>query len=123
MHCFTQNSTRRNRYVIKFEGKSRPWDIERDESDEAMLQRWNKTNGMNYQGMHMVSGGRVVNWSDMRESEDGATVQVMGNVQGGMGKRGKRKKERRIWDEKFGGRTIRSDGRGGDHGETSKRGG
>ena len=63
-----------------------------------------------------------MNWSDIRESEDGATVQVMGNVQGGMGKRGKRKKETRIW-EKFGGRTIRSDGRGGDHGETSKRGG
>ena len=47
----------------------------------------------------MVSGGRVVGWSDIKDFEDGAIVRVMGNVQGGMGKRREgKKKERNPWE-------------------------
>ena len=43
--------------------------------------------------MHMVSGGRVVDWNGIKDLANGAMVQVMVNVQGGMGKRGKKKKK------------------------------
>ena len=44
--------------------------------------------------MHMVSGGRVVDWNDIKELGNGAMVQVIVNIQGGMGKRGKEEEER-----------------------------
>ena len=61
----------------------------------------------------MVSGGRVVNSSDIRDLEDGAIVQVMGNVHGGMGKRRKKKKkkkkkERNPWESDEGSETKSS---------------
>ena len=39
--------------------------------------------------MHMVSGGRVVDWNGIKDLANGAMVQVMVNVQGGIGKTGK----------------------------------
>ena len=63
--------------------------------------------------------GQVVNWSDIKKLEDGSMVQVMGNVQGGMGKReGKAPMGfgRGIWDRELGGRAIRADRQRGDHG-------
>ena len=56
-----------------------------------------------------MSRGQVVNWSDIKKLEIGSMVQVMGNVQGGMGKReGKAPMGfgRGIWDRELGGRAI-----------------
>ena len=54
------------------------------------MERKNRMEGVR---MHMVSEGRVVDWNDIKGLENGAMVQVMVNIQGGMGKRGKKKKD------------------------------
>ena len=48
--------------------------------------------------MHMVSGGRVVDWNGIKDLANGAVVQVMVNVHGGMGKQGKKKKQGNPWE-------------------------
>ena len=63
-----------------------------------MGRRWREKNGMGGVGMHMVSEGRVVSWNDIKGLENGAIVQVMENVQGGMGKRRKQKKDNNPWE-------------------------
>ena len=94
---------------MQFEGKSRPWDIQCGESGDEMGKRWREMNGMGELGMHMVSGGRVMSWNDIKNLEDGAIVQVMENVQGGLGKRRKKKKkERNPWQSDGGSETKSS---------------
>ena len=67
--------------------------------------------------MHMVSGGRVVDWSGIKDLAKGAMVQVMVNVHGGIGKRGKEEETGQplgigwsIWGKEFGGGTFRDPG-------------
>ena len=74
----------------------------------------------------MISAGRVMNWSNIEKLEDGATLQVMGRIRGGMGKVRKEKKGEStreiilgIQGKELGGRAIRGGGHGVDHGETS----
>ena len=84
---------------MQFEGRSRPWDVRCDEGGDEMERRWREKNRMEGVEMHMVSGGRVVDWNGIKELGDGAMVQVMVNVQGGMGKtRKKKKKEGNPWE-------------------------
>ena len=59
-------------------------------------------------GMHMVSGGRVVDWNGIKDLADGAMVQVMVNIHGGMGKRGKKKKQGNPWESDGGSGEMRS---------------
>ena len=59
---------------------------------------WREKNGMKGVDMHMVSGGRVVDWNRIKDLADGAMVQVMVNIHGGMGKRGKKKKQGTPWE-------------------------
>ena len=60
-------------------------EIRRIENAEEMTKRWSEMSGTRCQEIHMVSGGRV-KWSDIKKLEDGATVQVMGGMRGGMGR-------------------------------------
>ena len=53
--------------------------------------RWREENRMECVGMHVVSE-RVVDWNDVNGLENGAMVQIMVNVQRGIGKRGKKKR-------------------------------
>ena len=72
-------SKARKQVWMQFEGKSRPWDFQCDEGGDEMVQRWREMNGMGDTGTHMVSEGRVVSWNDIKNLEDGAIVQVMGD--------------------------------------------
>ena len=76
---------------MQFEGKTKPWDVLCDEGGDEMERRWRENNRLEGVEMHMVSGGRVVDWNVIKDLADGAMVQVMVNVHGGMGKRGKKK--------------------------------
>ena len=55
--------------------------------------------------MHMVSEGRLVDWSTIKDLADGAMVQVMVNIHGGMGKTRK---------EEEAGQPLESDGASGE---------
>ena len=79
---------------MQFEGKSRPWDIRCDEGGDEMEKRWREKNGMGDEGMQTVSEGRVVSWNEKKNLENGAIVQVMGNVQGRNGENGEEEEER-----------------------------
>ena len=72
---------------MQFEGRTKPWDVLCDEGGDEMERRWREKNRMEGVEMHMVSGGRVVDWNGIKDLANGAMVQVMVNVNGGMGKR------------------------------------
>ena len=89
---------RRNQVWMQFEGRTKPWDVRWDEGGDEMERRWRDKNRMEGVEMHMVSGGRVVDWNGIKDLANGAMVQVMVNVQGGMGKRGMKKKQGYPWE-------------------------
>ena len=68
------------------------------ENGDEIERRWRENNGMEGVDMHMVSEGRLVDWSGIKDLADGAMVQVMVNIHGGMGKRGKKKKQGNPWE-------------------------
>ena len=99
---------------MQFEGRTKPRDVLYGEGGDEMERRWREKNGMEGVDMHMVSGGRVLDWHGIKDLADGAMVQVMVNIHGGMGKRGKKKKQGNPWESdgasgerSFGGGTIR----------------
>ena len=93
----TREEARQGRQIwMQFEGRTKPWDVLY--GDGEMERRWREKNGMEGVGMHMVSGGRVVDWNGIKDLADGAMVQVMVNIHGGMGKRGKKKKQGNPWE-------------------------
>ena len=95
----TREEAREGRQIwMQFEGRTKPWDVLYSESGNEMERRWREKNGMEGVGMHMVSEGRLVDWNGIKDLADGATVQVMVNIHGGMGKRGKKKKQGNPWE-------------------------
>ena len=67
----------------------------------------------------------MVDWNGIKDLADGAMVQVMVNIHGGMGKTVKEEETGQslgigwsIWGKEFGGVTIRDVGQGGAHGGT-----
>ena len=69
---------------MKFDGKSRPWDIGVDERGRELRERWEKENGMAPGEVRLMAEGRMVDWEDLVNLADGAMVQVLGNMRGGM---------------------------------------
>ena len=83
---------------MQFEGRTKPCDVLYGENGDEIERRWRENNGMEGVGMHMASEGRLVDWSGIKDLADGAMVQVMVNIHGGMGKRGKKKKQGNPWE-------------------------
>ena len=95
----TREEAREGRQIwMQFEGRTKPCDILYGENGDEIERRWRENNGMVGVDMHMVSEGRLVDWSTIKDLADGAMVQVMVNIHGGMGKRGKKKKRVNPWE-------------------------
>ena len=52
--------------------------------------------------LRLMAEGRMVSWEQLADLEDGATVQVLGNIRGGMGKKSKMKKVKNPWGSEDG---------------------
>ena len=61
---------------MQFEGRTKPWDVLWDEGGDEMERRWRDKNRLEGVDMHMVSGGRVVDWNGIKDLANGAMVQV-----------------------------------------------
>ena len=95
----TREEAREGRQIwMQFGGRTKPWDVLCGEGGDEMERRWREKNGMEGVDMHMVSGGRVLDWHGIKDLADGAMVQVMVNIHGGMGKQGKKKKQGIPWE-------------------------
>ena len=107
-HREATSSKEEKQVWMQFKGRTRPWDVRCDEGGDEIERRWREKNRMEGVEMHMVSRGRLLDWNGIKDLAKGAMVQVMVNVQGGMGKRGKKKKrEGNPW-ESDGGSGVRS---------------
>ena len=79
-----------------FDGKSRPWDIGAEELGEEMRERdVGKENGMAAEGVRLMAEGRMVGWNELAKLVDEAIAHVLGNMRGGMGKKSRKKKEKK----------------------------
>ena len=95
----TREEAREGRQIwMQFEGRTKPCDILYGDNGDEIERRWRENNGMVEVDMHMVSEGRLVDWSGIKDLADGAMVQVMVNIHGWMGKRGKKKKRGNPWE-------------------------
>ena len=52
-----------------------------------------KKNGMAAEGFRLMAEGRMVGWNELAKLVDGAVVQVLGNMHGGMGKKSRTRGE------------------------------
>ena len=94
----TREEAREGRQIwMQFEGRTKHATFYMRERRRDR-KRWRENNGMEGVGMHMVSEGRLVDWSGIKDLADGAMVQVMVNIHGGVGKRGKKKKQGNPWE-------------------------
>ena len=50
---------------MKFDGKSRPWDIGVEERGRELRERWVKENGMAAEEVRLMVEGRMVGWDDL----------------------------------------------------------
>ena len=50
-------------------------------------ERWCTENGMAAEEVRLMAEGRMVGWDDLANLADGATVRVLGDMRGGMGKK------------------------------------
>ena len=83
---------------MKFDGKSRPWDIGVQERGRELRERWEKENGIAAGEVRLKAEGRMVESEDLANLADGTNVQVLGNMRGGMGKKSRKKKEKNPWE-------------------------
>ena len=83
---------------MKFDGRSRPWDIGEEERGRELKERWEKENGMAAGEVRLMAEGRMVGWEDLANLVDGSAVQVLENVRGGMGKNSRKMKEKNPWE-------------------------
>ena len=67
-----------NRVCMKFDGKSRPWDI----GVGGTRERIEKENGMAAGEVRLMAEGRMVEWEDLTNFVDGTIVQVLVNMRG-----------------------------------------
>ena len=79
---------------MKFDGKTRPWDIGVEERGRELRERWEKENGMAAGEVRLTAEGRMVEWEDVVNLADGAMVQVLGNMRGRMRKKSKKNRRR-----------------------------
>ena len=77
---------------MKFDGKSRPWEIGVEERGRELKERWGKDNGM--AEIMLMAEGRMVGWEDLSNLAERTFVRVLGNKRGGMGKKSRKKKEK-----------------------------
>ena len=64
------------------EGKSKPYEVRSGERVEEIAARWREENGMRDNDLRLLAEGRMASWEQLADLEDGATVQVLGNIRG-----------------------------------------
>ena len=83
---------------MKFDGKSRPWDIGVEERGRELKERWREESGMAAGEVRLMAEGRMVEWEDLANLVDGTIVQVLGNMRSGMEKKSWKRKEKNSWE-------------------------
>ena len=89
---------------MMLDGRSKPWDIGAEERGEELKERWSRENGMVAEGVRLMAEGRMVGWNELLKLEDGAVVQVLGSMCGGMEKKSRKRKGKnpRVSDDGWG---------------------
>ena len=96
-HEEAMSSKEEKQVWMQFEGRTKPWDVLYDEGGDEMERRWREKNRMEGVEMHMVSGGRVVDWNGMVNIRGGRSRANFGNRMEHPGKGVRRRNNSRSW--------------------------
>ena len=65
---------------MKFDGKSRPWDVGVEERGRELKERWRKEKEWRPGEVRLMAEGRMVGWDELAKLVDGTVVQVLASM-------------------------------------------